>query len=110
MRKYLSLTFVTLVCIAVPATAQRSYRSQFSTEIEAGKKATHIGQITNHTLLVITGSTYSFTVDTPEDRGLVSTSLGVAQLPHQITSKDGSAQRYQVTDKDGVAKNDGEII
>lgn len=110
MRKYLLLTFVTLVCIALPAIAQRSYRSKSSTEIEPGNKATHIGQITNDTLIVITGSTYSFTVDTPEDRGLVSTSLGVAQLPHQITSKDGSAQKYLVTDKDGVGKNDGEII
>lgn len=110
MRKFLWLTFIALVCLTLPAAAQKSNGVKFSTEIDYGKKSTNIGRITKDTLVVITGSTYSFTVDTPADRGLVSTKIGAAQLPLQITSKDGSVQKYQVTDAGGGVKNDGDIL
>ena len=110
MRKLVLLIFITLIGSALPATAQKMGEAKFSTEIDFANNSTNISQITKDTLVVITGSTYSFTVDTPEDQGLVSTKIGAAQLPLQITSKDGSAQTYQVTDKNGVTKNDGDIV
>ena len=67
-------------------------------------------RITNDSIIVITGSTYSFTVDTPEDSGLVSTNTTVKQLLSQIKSKDGSAQQYLVTDKDGNKKDEGYLL
>jgi polygalacturonase len=81
-----------------------------SLEITTAKNATHIGRISNDTIVVITGSTYSFTVDTPEDQGLVSTKTTIAGLRGQITARDGSCQLYQITTADGTRKNDGDIL
>src|SRR5678810_637554 len=81
--------------------------AQNSTDI-IENNSTHIGRITKDSIIVITGSTYSFTVDTPEDKGLVSTTPTIQQLLQQVTSKDGSIQTYRITDKDGVTKNAGD--
>ena len=89
--------------------AQKNIISKFSTEILANK-STHIGRITKDTLIVITGSTYSFTVDTHADSGLVSTKTSVKQLLSQITSKDKSAQKYMITNKDGITKDEGDLL
>jgi hypothetical protein len=59
--------------------AQKPVTSRSSAEVVPGN-ATHIGRITKDSIIVITGSTYSFTVDTPEDSGLVSTNTTVKQL------------------------------
>jgi polygalacturonase len=110
MNKPLLLIFIALGCISVPATGLTDNKAGFSAEITAGKNATHIGGIKGDTLVVIAGSTYSFTVDTPEDQGLVSTKTDVAALLLQVSAQDGSIQKYQVTGKDGVAKNEGDIL
>jgi len=78
--------------------------------IEVSKNATHIVRITNDTLVLVSGTTYCFTVDTPEDKGLVATTIDVQQLPQQIRSKDGSSQKYSVTDKNGNIKPDGALV
>lgn len=106
----LALTFIALLCFAIPAMAIKNNKAKSGTEIDFGNNATHIGRITQDTLVVITGSTYSYIVDTPEDQGLVSTKIGIEQLPLQITSKDGSAQKYRVTNKDSVTKTEGAIV
>lgn len=80
-----------------------------SPEITAGKNSTHIGRITGDTLVVATGSTWSFTVDTPEGGGLVSTKTTVQDLLDQLASKDGSVQKYEIFDKEGDVKTSGEI-
>ena len=72
--------------------------------------STHIARITKDSIIVITGSTYSFTVDTPEDKGLVSINTTVEKLLQQVTSKDGSIQTYRITGKDGVTKNAGDTV
>jgi polygalacturonase len=74
-----------------------------------GQQATHIARITKDTIVVITGSTYSFTVDTPEDQGWVSTKPAADKLLPELASKDGSAQTYQLIDKQGAVKKEGEI-
>ena len=81
-----------------------------STDIRATSQATQIVAIKNNTIVVVTGSTYRFTVDTPEDQGLVSTRPTVQQLLQQLTSKDGSVQQYRITDKQGNIKSNGDII
>lgn len=106
-----SRTFVLLVvltCIFIlRATAAPS---PFSTGIKPAPQATHIAAITKDAVVVITGSTYRFTVDTPEGQGLVSTSPTVKQLLSQLQSNDGSVQQYQITGKSGNPKSDGDIV
>ena len=80
------------------------------TDIDFGDNATHIARIAEDTIVVIAGSTYSFTVDTPKDEGLISTAVKASQLPFQIRSKNGSAQRYSITDKEGAAKDEGDLV
>lgn len=105
-----TLLLVALSCIAVShATAFISDNPKFTAEITAGKNATHIARISGDTLVVVGGATYSFTVDTPEDQGLVPTKPDVAGLLLQVSAKDGSTQKYQVTGKDGIAKAGGEL-
>lgn len=78
--------------------------------ITHGKNATHIGRITDDTLYVAGGSTYSFTVDTPEDSGLVTTTLKAQQLPYQVVAQDGIVLNYRVTDRQGYTKEDGHLV
>jgi polygalacturonase len=79
-------------------------------EIIAAPGATHIARITKDTLVIVSGSTYRFTVDTPEDKGLVSTKLGITELPLQLVSKDGSPQQYKIIDKNGAIKTEMDIM
>ena len=110
MNKTLLLIIIALYFTAMPFTTQSEINSKFTAEITAGKNATHVGRIAGDTLVVIAGTTYSFTVDTPEDQGLVSTRTDVTGLLLQVSAKDGSTQKYQITGKDGVAKNSGELV
>src|ERR1700730_1314380 len=66
------------------------------TDITTGSHSTHIARITGDTIVVITGSTYQYTVDTPEGEGLISTKPTDAQLISELVSKDGSVQQYLV--------------
>lgn len=110
MNRLLSLIFIALVGATLHAHASKSSPASFSTDIIVGAKATHIARISRDTVVVISGSTYSFTVDTPEDQGLVSTGIKAVQLPQQITSKDGSIQQYQVIGENGKQKTKDDII
>ena len=71
--------------------------------------APNIVRITADSLILISGSTYRFTVDTPEDEGLVSTGLTVEQLPAQIVRTDGFALEYKMYDAKKNPKSTGEI-
>ncbi|MES2371095.1 MAG: endopygalactorunase [Bacteroidota bacterium] len=80
------------------------------TQIIPAKNATHIAGISKDTLVITTGSTFQYTVDTPEEQGLVSTKTDVKQLLLQLNSKDGSVQQYKITGKDGTDKKEGDIL
>lgn len=110
MNKLLTLNFITLLCFTIPVITAKSQTRPLGSTIIFGKDAQNIGRITNDTLVLITGSTYLFTVDTPEDQGLVSTKVDVKDLSLQLAAADGSIQKYTVTDKDGTIKNEGDII
>ncbi len=105
MKKLLLFTFIIQAFIAPSAIAQK----KGSTAEIVSNHSTYIARITRDSLVVITGSTYSFTVDTPEDKGLVSTKPSLFQLLAQISSKDGSVQDYQVVNKEGIEKNEGNV-
>ena len=107
--KLLSLTITIFISVSLTTIAQKPISTKSSNEI-VSNNSTHIARITKDSIIVITGNTYSFTVDTPEDSGLVSTNTTVKQLISEIKSKDGSAQQYSVTDKNGVKKDAGELI
>ena len=88
----------------MPVAGQKITSKKASAEIIAVNSA-HIAQITNDSIVLVSGSTYSFTVDTHQDSGLVSTTATVSQLLREITSKDGSIQQYQVIDAGGAKKD-----
>ncbi|WP_419700883.1 endopygalactorunase [Mucilaginibacter sp. NFX135] len=97
------LLYFVLSAIVVKSQTQRA-----GTHIAFGKNARNIARITNDSLVLISGTTYLFTVDTPEDQGLISTKVSVNDLPGQLAS-DGSAQHYTIIDKAGITKTSGDI-
>ena len=82
----------------------------YSTEIVSKKDATHIAGIKGDTVKVIGGSTFVYTVDTPEGEGRVSTNPDVTTLLQQISSKDGSKQQHSITNDAGLEKKSGKIV
>lgn len=93
-----------LTCTHQIVVAQKN-----STAIKAGKTAPHIAAISNNSITVAAGSTYRFTVDTPEDKGLVSTAPTGTELIAQLMAKNGFPQQYRVLDKNGSAKTDAQV-
>lgn len=106
VKKFLLLIIVSYACIL---QVFANTPSPFTTSIKPAAYATHIAAITNNSIVVVTGSTMRFTVDTPEDQGLCSTRPTVKQLLEQISSTDGSIQQYKLTDKTGNVKTEGTI-
>ncbi|HEY8893640.1 MAG TPA: endopygalactorunase [Niastella sp.] len=106
-KKTLLLIIISSACMLKPAFANNP--SPFTTGIKPVAFATHIAAITNNTIVVVTGSTMRFTVDTPEDQGLCSTRTTVKQLLEQIISTDGAVQQYKLIDKTGNTKTEGTI-
>lgn len=97
-------------CVCISPIAFARIGSPFTTDIKPAPHATHIAAITKDSIVIITGSTYRFTVDTPEDQGLVSTRPTVNQLLDQLTSKDGSVQQYRIIGTAGITKSEGDIV
>lgn len=114
IRKISLLLFVFGCNIAMPVLAQKPNSKKASAEIIADNSV-HIARITNDTIVLVSGSTYSFTVDTHQDSGLVSTTATASQLLREITSKDRSVQQYMIVDaaavkKDGVLTTGDQLI
>lgn len=97
------------MCFNIRAIATHGQTKAMGTRITFGKNAKNIARITNDSLILISGSTNLFTVDTPEDQGLVSTKASIGDLLRQLASADGSVQQYTITDKDGSPKTTGDI-
>jgi polygalacturonase len=62
--------------------------------------ATHIVAIKADTIIIASSSTYRFTVDSPEDQGLVSTRLNVTELLAQLQSRDGKPLKCGIKGKE----------
>ncbi|MBZ4190608.1 endopygalactorunase [Niabella beijingensis] len=65
-----------------------------------------IAGIDGDTLLITTGATYSFSVDTPEDSGLVQITPTVAQL---LSAFRDAAVPYQISAANGTHKTSGTV-
>jgi polygalacturonase len=102
LHSLLSLTFAGLFCAAQGL-------AQSTAEIVPGPNAAHVGGIAGDTVIVASGSTFLFTVDSPEDQGPVSTTPTVEDLLAQIVAKDGSTQGYRITASNGAEKKTGKI-
>jgi polygalacturonase len=109
INKIVLLILFTVFGVYLPASAQKPLTQKFSAEI-IPKNSTHIANITNDKIIVITGSTYAFTVDTHADSGLVSTRTTAKQLLSQISSKDRSRQQYDIRSKERSIKTEGELV
>jgi len=103
-------TALALIAFLSPARAQNITKKTNSTAIILSTSAIHIAGINNDTLIVVTGSTFRYDVDTPEDKGLVLTNPTVSQLLQEVTSKDGSVQKYVVADHSGQTKAEGLVV
>ncbi|HTH30028.1 MAG TPA: hypothetical protein VL946_01705, partial [Lacibacter sp.] len=66
MNKPALLIFAVIYIICFTTNAQKTTAQKFSCEVST-KNATHVASITNNRIVVITGSTYAFTVDTHAD-------------------------------------------
>jgi hypothetical protein len=77
MPRPLPAYLIALLCLALPAFAFNETHITAGPEVEARENATHIARISKDTIVIVGGSTYLFTVDTPEDQGLVSTAPDV---------------------------------
>jgi polygalacturonase len=109
MTKLSVIKYTFLLCFAMPTIVANGQTQRVGTRITFGKNARNIARITNDSLVLSSGTTYLFTVDTPEDQGLVSTKVSVNDLPGQLASADGSVQKYTITDQTGTAKTTGDI-
>ena len=107
MRKLISV-FILFTSYATPAATQLKVAATSSVDIVPWY-STHI-YIAKDSLIVANGSTYSFSVDTPEDSGLVSTNTTVKVLLSEINSKNGTTQQYEIFNKDGGTKNEGVLV
>lgn len=96
-----------LLSLGASALVQPSMAQQIATTVTYGSNARHIGLIKADSIIVAKGSTYAFTVDTPEDKGLVSTTATVPQLLSELQAGNGSKQIYKVVDVNNVAKEAG---
>lgn len=100
--KRLLLLGLIIACCAI-AQAQK-------VPVIASTNTTHIRHVGKDTIVVATGSIRRFTVDTPEDKGLVSTGIDAALLPMQFMAWQGKPLRLTITNKEGVEKKSGEIL
>ena len=103
------VVLIALTSVCLTTIAQKNTVAKSSAEI-VPNNSTHIARITKDSITVITSSTYSFTVDTHPDSGLVSINTSVKQLLSQIQSRDGFVQKYSVINKDGSSKDKGDLL
>lgn len=109
MNIYIALTAFSLTGLCLSASARQKPAAD-DCAITLRETATHVARITSDTVVVISGNTYSFTVDTPEDQGLVSTNPGVGRLIEQIRPKGSMAQQYEIVTQDGIVKKEGAVM
>jgi polygalacturonase len=72
-------------------------------------RSTYIARVTSDSIIVIAGSTYSYTVDTPENEGLVTIKTGTKKLIEQLRPYLLPGQ-YKILTKEGTVKTDGDLI
>ncbi len=94
------LFFILFLLAAFRTQAIQSKSGDFP---NAGK----ILSVTSDSLILLSGTTYSYTVDTPENEGLVSTVLTAEELLELLEPKRGDS--YKIGDKYGKPKQSGPL-
>jgi polygalacturonase len=102
-------TFVLLLGVVLGLGSPLRAQADASLEIRPATHAPHIGGIEGDRIRIVAGTTRSFTVDTPEDKGLVSTQPSVTEVLAEIASRDGAAQTRRIVGQDGAEKKEGAI-
>ena len=69
--------------------------------------APHIASIKSDSIIVASGNTYSFTVDTSEDKGLVSTTPTVSEFLSELKLAGATKQPLKVVGANNVSKETG---
>ncbi len=98
------LVLMALLCITLSAGAF------YSNDVATGPERPHIARIAGDTVVVVSGRTYQYTVDTPEDSGLISTLPTVATLLQEMAGPGGSMQAYAIMDAQGQPKTTGPLV
>lgn len=96
-----------LFCTGVTAFAAEAVTSA-AADITFGPATRHIAGIEGETVNVVSGTTYSFTVDTAEDKGLVATTPTVNDLLAELVA-DNPGLTFQVLGKDNSVKSAGQV-
>lgn len=71
--------------------------------------APNVIRITSDSLILVSGFTRQFSVDSPEDQGPISTGITVNQLAEQLILNDAGI-RYALYSKDKTLKTEGELL
>ncbi len=103
IRKY-AVLFLLIIFSAVDLIAQPGLSQVIQKEIS------RVIEITNDSIILATGSTYAYTVDTPEGEGLVSTGLKAEELISGLLAAGIRSADFQVRDVQGNPKTKGEIL
>jgi len=81
--------------------------SQTTPVVVETKNSPNIIEINNNSIILAKGSTYSYTVDTPKDEGLITTDLNVEHLKDQIQLPSGGFFNYTVYNSKKEEKTTG---
>lgn len=99
--RFLFPIFVFIVINAVALLAKNTISSSFS----AFLPDSHIYKMTSDSLILISGLTQEFTVDTPEKEGLTATTLRIEQLVKAVENEVGF--RFAIFNSLGCEKKEG---
>ncbi len=102
--KPLLTTLLSLSFACAPAQAQEN------AALTTLENAPNVIDIRNDTVYLINGKTYSFTVDTPVDEGLVSTGLKFSEISHQFGTNGTQPFAYDVIDIYRHRKMQGTLV
>lgn len=81
-----------------------------TTQLAVKDNASHIVRITADSVIITAGSTYAFTVDTPEDQGLIKTSVTTAALLASLKATGNEQLSLKLFTANGTEKNAADIV
>jgi len=108
MKKHYRKIAAVIACLLLFSTIAEGKGQLPSAQIIPSCEAPNIIRITSDSIILASGFTYRYTVDTPENQGLVSTGITAGQLGMQLS--DGSALSYSVYNSLMQRKENPEMI
>lgn len=99
-------SILTTLFLIVTSICFYGHSIPYNNAIEIKKFAPNIIRIGSDTLILASGLTYAFTVDTPEDQGLTNTGL----TPRSIADQIRLDNNYKILDNKGNQKKEGYLM